>query len=122
MINLKPIGFPRFDQGAKLELNNYFLVFTENCLILLTKDKEGKFSINNMDRIHYDNIFNFSFQRTYGYHCISFEYLNDEYYFYLNDKVSKRALDIVFDFNEINYSNKNLEFLEKTNFKGLLKK
>ena len=102
-------------------LEFYFLVFTEDSIILLTQDKEYEFTTNNMVKINHHDIQDFSFQKIYGAYCIFFEYQKKEYYFYLNDSFSTRVLGNVFGTDKIDYSRKNLSYLETMNFMGLLK-
>jgi len=103
-------------------LEFYYLVFAEDYLILLTQDKEYKFSTNNMIKINHSDIHDFSFQRKYGAYCIFFTHLNKEYYFYFNDSFSTRVLTNIFDTETKNYSRENLVYLEKMNFMGLSQK
>lgn len=99
----------------------YYLVFTKNCIYLLTQDKEFNFNANNMTKINYDAIHNFSHERKLGAYCLSFTHLNEDYYFYLNDRFSSRVLSKLFNTETMNYSRYNLSYLESTNFMGLLK-
>ena len=78
-------------------------------------------STNNMVKINHHDIQDFSFQKIYGAYCIFFEYQKKEYYFYLNDSFSTRVLGNVFGTDKIDYSRKNLSYLETMNFMGLLK-
>lgn len=101
-------------------LKQYFLIFTADYLILLFQDEEYKFTTNNMVKINHNDIHNFSFQRKYGDYCIFFTHSNEDYNFYLNDRLSSRILDKVFNLKKLNYSYENLAFLKENNFMGLL--
>ena len=79
-------------------LNHYFLVFTKDSLVLLTKNKDEKFSLENMIRMKYSNIDNFTFKKVYGAYCIYFKYLDKDYYFYLSNRASSRFLDKIFNY------------------------
>ena len=102
-------------------LEFYYLIFTKDSIILLTQDKDYKFTTNNMVKITHQDIKRFSFSEIYGAYCISFVYQNKEYYYYLNDSFSTKVLHKVFGTEEINYSRKHLSYLEEKNFMGLLK-
>lgn len=102
-------------------LEFYYLIFTENHIILLTQNKDYEFTTDNMIKINHHDIHGFSSQKIYGAYCMSFAYQNKEYYFYLNDQFSSRVLGKVFGTDTKNYSRKNLLYLEKRNFMGLLK-
>ena len=102
-------------------LEFYYLVFTSDSIILLTQDKDYKFTTNNMVKINHQDIKGFSFQKIYGAYCISFECQLNGYHFYLNDSFSSRVLGKVFGTDKIDYSSRNLLYLDKMNFMGLLK-
>ncbi len=102
-------------------LEFYYLIFTENHIILLTQNKDYEFTTKNMIITNHHAIHGFSFQKIYGAYCISFTYQNKKYYFYLNDSFSTRVLGNIFGTNTKNYSRNNLINLEKKNFMGLLK-
>jgi len=102
-------------------LEFYYLVFTSDSIILLTQDKDYKFTKNNMVKMNHQDIQDFSFKEIYGAYCISFKHQKKEYYFYLNDSISAKVLHKVFGTEEIDYSRKHLSYLEEKNFMGLLK-
>ena len=101
-------------------LEFYYLVFTEDSLVLFTQDKDYEFTLNNMVVMNHQEIQDFSFQKIYNAYCISLVYKNKDYYFYLNDSFSTKVLHKVFGTEEINYSRKHLSYLEEKNFMGLL--
>ena len=47
-------------------LEFYYLVFTSDSIILLTQDKDYKFTTNNMVKINHQDIKSFSFQKIYA--------------------------------------------------------
>lgn len=99
-----------------------FLIFTEDCLFLLSQNEDYEFSSDNIVKIKFSEIHNFSFQRKYSDYCIFFEYGEKDHYYYLTDRIGSRALDKIFNLKAKNYSYENLAYLRKTNFKGLLQK
>lgn len=99
-----------------------FLIFTEDCLILLSQNEDYEFSSDNMIKIKFSDLHDFSFRRKYSDYCISFEYGKKDYYYYLTDRLGSRVLDKIFNLKTKNYSYENLVYLKKTNFKGLLQK
>jgi|SRR5690625_628801 len=101
-------------------LDFYYLVFTEDAILLLTQDEDYAFTTNNQMILNHQDIRCFSFQKIYGAYCISFTYQNEKYYFYLNDAYSTKILHKVFRTDNIDYSRNHLLYLEKRNFMGLL--
>lgn len=99
----------------------YFLIFTDDCLYLLTQDEEYQYSTTNMIQIQHESIRDFTFQRKYGAYCIAFTHLDEEYYFYLNDSLSTRLLSKMLNTETMDYTRQNLTYLESMGFMGLLK-
>lgn len=121
----KPILFRAMTLSHQLRfrfLQHYFLIFTQNCLILLFQDEDYEYRTKNMIKISYKDIQNFSFQKKYGDYCLFFEHLDIDYYFYLTDRLSSRLLDKIFHLSTQNYSYSNLTYLREMNFMGLSKK
>lgn len=100
-------------------LDFYFLVFTKDSLIILSKTKEDKFSLKNMTTIKHTDIRDFTFKEIWGADCIYFKYLDKEYYFYLSDWVTNRILDKLLNYPVKNVSHENLSYLEEMDFMGL---
>jgi len=112
-------------QLSSFVLDFYFLVFTDNHLILLTKDENYEFSTDYMTTINYNNIHHFSFEQKSGfnsYYLIFFQYDKEDYYFYLDDRVTNRILDKFLNYPVKNVSYENLSYLEEMDFMGLSSK
>lgn len=92
----------------------YFLVFTEDQLILLNSDGLQGSIEKNISKINYEDIKEFTITRRFIYYCVQFEYNNKRFYFYID-------ADGVYSFTGLNYSDKNFHFLKERNFMGLLK-
>lgn len=123
----KPLWFSIVAFSYRLRFTffqHYFLIFTDEYLILLVQNEDYEFINYNMTELNYKDIQDFSFTRTYGYYCISFRYLGEDYYFYLSDRKGLRLLNKTMDkltkSNNKTYSYKNLEILLQNNFRGLL--
>ena len=108
-------------QSRLTVLEFYFLVFTEDSIFLLKQDKDYEFTLNNMVKIDHDEIQDFSFQKISAAYCLSFECQFNGYPFYLTDSFSSRVLGDIFGTDKIDYSSRNLLYLDKMNFMGLLK-
>lgn len=91
----------------------YFLIFTDDQLILMHKDHSNGSIDDNIIKIEYDSIDNFDVVHQRIYYRIQFEYDNEEFYFYID-------ADGVLSIRESEFSRDNFHTLKDDNFMGLL--
>ncbi len=93
---------------------SYFLAFTENQLVMMYRDHPRGSINDNIVKIDFDDIDNFSVSKGIIYYCLQFEHENESFYFYID-------ADGSFQITEHNYSNENFHVLKAKNFNGLLR-
>jgi len=92
---------------------SYFLAFTEGQLTVMYRDHPRGSIDDNIVRMDFDDIQNFSVTKGVITYCLQFEYENEQFYFYID-------ADGFYQITKYNYSNENFHALKERDFMGLL--
>lgn len=93
----------------------YYLTFTNDQLILFEAPDSRDAVKENITRIKYEDIEEFTVEKKFIKYYIQFKYDNKQYYFYID-------ADGAYSFTGLNTSDTNFHSLKKRNFMGLLNK